>query len=130
MKTRDIWAALLIISLLFAFAACSADQGEPLSGRYLIADIADDPDGVTFDELRGMYIELDLMLSDYFYLEFFDSNRFTLVMFGEEDASGTYTRDGNTLTFAAEEGTATATVIDKKITWAYEGGALLIFEKE
>jgi len=134
MKTRKILTALLAIGLLFTLAACSgnkdAAENLPLSGKYVITDIKDDPDGTTFKELEAMYKEQDLNLTDHLYLEFSAGNSFVLVMFGETEAAGTYTLDNNTLTLTVGEGTQTATMSGSKITWEYENGAKLIFKNQ
>ena len=127
MKTRNILTVLLAVSLVLALAACGSSS---LSGKYVIADITDDPDGVTFADLDSMYKEAGENLEEYMYMEFMESNRFTLVMFGEAEAAGTYTRKGNTLTLTAGSETATAEISGKKVTWTYENGAKLIFEKK
>jgi len=127
MKTRNILLVLLVVSILCTLAACS---GSSLSGKYVIVDVVDDPEGITFEEMDGMYKDMGLSIKDYLYIEILDGDRFKLVMFGEEEAKGTYTRDGDTLTLTAEGGTSTAEVSGKKITWTYAGSAKLVFEKK
>ena len=130
MKTRILLAVLLVIGSLLAFAACGGEKDTPLTGRYVIADIEDDPDGVALAELDAMYQEMELALTDYLYMEFLEDGRFILVMFGEAEAEGMYTQDGKTLTLTAGGETATAAISGKKITWVYENGAKLTFEKK
>jgi len=127
MKKRTILALLLIINLLYILTACSSSSS--LSGRYVIADVIDDPEGVTFAALEKNYSDTGINVTDYLYMEFFSGSRFKLIMFGEEEAAGTYTLDGNTLTLTAEGGTTTADVSGKKITWIYSSGGKLVFEK-
>ena len=130
MKIRIILAVFLIIVLLFTFAACSGNKDTPLTGKYVIVGITDDPDGVTFADLDAMYKEIEQDLEDYMYMEFLDDGNFTLILFGEEDAKGVYTRDGNNVTINAGGETINMTLDGKKITWHYENGANLIFEKK
>ena len=49
--------AFLVICLL-VFAACSNQSS--FSGKYVIADVMDDPDGITFMEMSKMYKDMDL----------------------------------------------------------------------
>ena len=127
MKTRKILTALLVVCLLFTLAACSSSS---LTGKYVIVDITDDPEGVTFSDLNAMYKAVDENIEDYMFMEFSEGNRFKLILFGEEEASGVYTQNGNTLTFNGDGEMTTATISGKKIIWIYENGAKLIFEKE
>ena len=127
MKTRKILTALLVVCLLFTLASCSSSS---LTGKYVIVDITDDPEGVTFSDLNAMYKAVDENIEDYMFMEFSEGNRFKLILFGEEEASGVYTRNGNTLTFNGDGEMTTATISGKKIIWIYENGAKLIFEKE
>ncbi|MCL1982721.1 MAG: hypothetical protein FWG53_06535 [Clostridiales bacterium] len=127
MNTRKILRALLVVSLLFALAACGSS---PLSGKYVIVDITDDPDGVTFADLDAMYKGVGESLEEYMYMEFLEGGRFTLVLFGEEAAAGTYARQGKTLTLTAQSETTAAAISGKKVTWTYETGAKLVFEKK
>ena len=69
-------------------------------------------------------------IEDYVYMDVHDGKTFTLVLFGEMEASGTYARKGKTLTLASEGETMTAEISGKKITWTYENGAKLVFEKK
>ena len=126
MKIRKILAAVLLICVLTpALAAC----GKTLSGRYVIADLTDDPEGTTFAELDEMYKEEDQTITDYLYMEFQSGGGFTLVLFGEEEAKGTYAKSGKTLTLTSGGISADATVKGDKITYTYETGAKLIFQK-
>ena len=127
MKIRSILALLLTAALLFTLAACSDSS---LSGKYVISDVIDNAEGITFAEMDDMYKNMGLDLSDYLYMEFLTGERFKLVMFGDEEISGRYTQDGNTLTIAAEGGTMTAEISGKTITWTYEDGAKLVFTKK
>jgi hypothetical protein len=77
-----------------------------------------------------MYKEMELDIADYVYLEFSDGLQFTLVMFGDVDARGTYTRDKNNLTFTAGSETPSTTMSGNKITLVYDNGAKLVFEKK
>jgi len=129
MRNRIILAALLIICLLFMFAACSGEKNTPLEGKYVIVDITDDPDGVTFADLDAMYKEIGQNLEDYIYLEFLAGSRFKLVMFGEEEKSGAYTQNGGALILTANGERTTAEIAGEKITWEYDNGAKLILEK-
>jgi len=126
MKKHTILAILLIICL-FTLVAC---KDSTLSGKYVISDIIGDPEGITFDEMDGMYKDLGLKVTDYVYFEFTDGDSFRLVLFGEEEAFGTFVQDGNTLTLTAGGGTTTAEISGKKITWTYMGGGQLVFEKK
>jgi hypothetical protein len=163
MNKRILLAILLTICLL-TLGACNGgkDAEATMTGQYVIVDIAEDPDGMTFAELEAMYREMDQNIGDHSYFEFMDDGQFRLVLFGEEEAKGTYARDGGILTLtvgeelpsaagetaanggtptAAGEATAdggitipggitqTATVSGKRITWTYENGAKLVFEK-
>jgi len=131
MNKRMILSALLVICLLSALTACSKDKNEPLTGVYVIADLTDDPDGVTFEELSAMYKEMDLDVRDQFYFEFFDDAGFSLILFGQEEAAGTFTHEGNMLTLSDSNGeTLTAEISGKIITWTYKTGAKLVFEKK
>ena len=127
MKVWRILAALLVIGLLFSLAACNSKS--PLSGKYVIKDITDDPDGTTFVELEAMYKEMDLDIQDFLCFEFSDGYQFTLTIFGDAE-SGTYTRNGKTLTLTADRLTKTATVSGNKITMNYKNGTKMIFEKK
>ena len=126
MKFRNIIAALLAVLLLFSLSACGSEK--PLTGKYVIVSVKDDPGGLTFKDLKAMYKDTERDVTDYLYFEFMAGNRFTLVMFGDQEASGTYTRSGNTLTMTAGEWTTTATVSGNKISWKYETGAKLTFQ--
>ena len=126
MKTRSILVALLVLCLVCALSACG---GPALSGRYVITDVIDDPEGAAFADMESMYKAMDLDIADYLYFEFKDNGRFTLVMFGEEEAKGAYTRDGETLTLTSEGRTTTAEIKGKKIIWTYDSGGKLVFEK-
>ena len=127
MKKRTILTLLLVISLLCILTACGS--GSSLSGKYVIADVIDDPEGVTFEALEEIYDEMDLNVRDYLYMEFLNGGRFGMVMFDEEEATGTYTLDGSTLTLISDGGTTTADVSGKKITWTYLSGGKMVFEK-
>ena len=127
MKTRNILALLLTAALLFTLAACSDSS---LSGKYVISDVIDNAEGITFAEMDDMYKNMGLDLSDYLYMEFLTGERFKLVMFGDEEISGRYKQEGNTLTITAEGGTMTAEISGKTITWTYEDGAKLVFTKK
>ena len=68
MKTRIILTLLLIASLLCMLSSCKKDAKiEPLTGVYVIADITDDPDGITFAELKEMYTGMELDIEDYVF---------------------------------------------------------------
>ena len=126
MKTRTIFAVLVVVSLLCVLTACGSLT---LSGRYELVDVTDDPEGLTLANLEEMYTDTGLKAADYFYMEFVDGDRFKLVMFGEEEAKGTFTMNGNVLTLTSEGGTTTADISEKKITWTYFSGGKLVFEK-
>jgi len=128
MKTRNILALLLAFCLICTLAACGG--GSSLTGKYVIADITDDPDGLTFDDLDVLYKEIRDNIEDYVYMEFHDGKTFTLILFGEVEASGTYARKGKVLTLTTEGEAMTAEISGKKITWTYENGAKLVFEKK
>ncbi|MCL1808526.1 MAG: hypothetical protein FWG42_02030 [Clostridiales bacterium] len=130
MKTRNFLALLLVIGLFCALAACGGDKDAPLTGRYVVIDITDDPDGVAFTDLDAIYKGLGKNIEEYTYMEFWGDGKFTLVMFGEEEASGTYLLKGKTLTLSAGKEMLSADILGKKITWTYENGARLIFEKK
>ena len=130
MRTRRVSAVVLIIIMMFMLAACRHDNEKTLAGKYVIADITDDPDGVTFTEIDAMYKENGLNLEDFIYMEFSEDGQFTLIMFGEEEAYGAYTFKDNTLTLTAGGETLTADVSGEKVTWLYENGAKLVFEKK
>ena len=127
MRIHGIIALLLTASLVLALAACG---GTGTAGKYVLVDVKDDPDGITFSEIEGMYRDMDMNVSSNLYLELLSGGRFTLVMFGEEEASGTYTREGGTLMLNALGTTMTAAISGRRITWTYESGANLIFEKK
>jgi len=133
MKTRNILTVLLLCVCIFALAACGNSDPDPdtsLMGRYVIVNILDDPEETTFAELEEMYTDKDENITDYCYIEFKSGDRFTLVMFGDEEAKGTYVRDENTLTFKkSDDSSSSATIEDNKITYTYETGAKLVFEK-
>jgi len=128
MKSRKIPALLLALCMIFALAACRG--GSSLTGKYVLVDITDDPDGLTFDDLDVLYKEIGDNIEDYVYMDFHDSKTFTLVLFGETEASGTYAQKGKTLTLTTEGEAMTADITGKKITWTYENGAKLVFEKK
>ena len=128
MKPRNIIAVLLAVSLLVTLAACGSEK--PLAGKYVITGISDDPGGLTFADLEAMYKDMELEIADYLYFEFMDGGRFTMVMFGNQEAAGTFVRDGKVLTMTAGEWTTTADISGNKITWTYEDGAKLVFEKQ
>ena len=125
--TRIILATLLVLSFTLALAACG---GSTLTGKYVITDLINDPEGVTFAEMDEMYKNMGLDIADYLYMELLDGERFKLVMFGEEEASGRYTAEGSTLTLTAEGGTTTADISGKTITWTYKDGAKLVLKKK
>jgi len=127
MKSRNILALLLALCLICTLAACG---GSSLTGKYVIVDILDDPDGLTLDDLGALYKEIEDNIEDYVYMEFHDGKTFTLVLFGEVEASGSYTWKGNVLTLATEGEAMTADISGKKIIWTYENGANLVFEKK
>ena len=127
MKIRCVLVLLLIIALLSVFASCG---GSPLIERYVIVDIMDDPDGTTLADLAVMYKEAAQSLEEHMYMEFLEGNKFTVVMFGEEEAAGTYTRKGKMLTLTADGETTTAVVSGSRVTWTYKNGAKLVFEKK
>ena len=126
MKHRIIIASLLAACMLIALCACAA---APLSGRYVIVGVSNDPDGTTFAALDKMYKEMELNIADYLYFEF-TGNEYKLVLFGEKEAGGVFTRKGNTLTLADDGESTTATVSGGRITWTYENGARLVFRKK
>ena len=133
MKIRNILTILLVSVLLLALAACGNSQlSSQLSGKYVIVNIEDDPDGLTLTGLEDILKEEDLNVRDNFYFEFSDNNRFTLILFGKTEMAGRYEKNGDTLTLAADGETeaGTATLLGKKITWTYETGAKLVFEKD
>ena len=132
MKTRVLLTLLLVVCILCALTSCKNDSNdEPLTGVYVISDITGDPDGTTIAELKEMYSGMDLNVEDYLYIEFSEGDFFTIIMFGDEEAFGTYTRDGSTLTLTDRNGeTVTADISGNKITWVYENGAKLVFEKK
>jgi len=113
--------------MIFALAACG---GSSLTGQYVIVDITDDPDGLTFDDLDVLYKEIGDNIEDYVYMDFHDGKTFSLILFGEVEASGTYARKGKILTLTGEGETMTADISGKKIIWTYENGAKLVFEKK
>ena len=127
MKTRTIFVVLLVADLLCILTACSSST---LSGKYEIVNVLDDPEGITFAELSEMYTEMGLSAKDYFYMEFSGGNRFKLIMFGKEEATGTYTLDGSVLMLTAEAGATPVDVSGKKITWTYMNGGKLVFKKK
>ncbi|MCL2798396.1 MAG: hypothetical protein FWD58_10165 [Firmicutes bacterium] len=136
MKHRNILSIFCIAVLLCAavatLSACGggAPADTSLTGRYLIVDISDDPDGTTFNGLDAMYKAENERITDYIYFEFLSGERFTLVLFGEEEAGGTYTRDGNSLSFMVGAESFAAILDGDKLTYPYEAGAKLIFQKE
>ena len=130
MKFRIILAVLLATGLLCVLSACSSGNDAQLTGKYPIADVKDDPNGATFADLEAIYKEGEQNIKDYTFMEFSEGNRFEFFLFGKEEASGIYTRDGSTLTFNDAGEMTTATISGKKITWIDESGAKLIFEKE
>jgi len=127
MKSRNILALLLALCLICTLAACGSSS---LTGKYVIVDITDDPDGLTLDDLDVLYKEIGDNLEDYVYIEFLDGGKYMLVLFGEVEVSGSYTRKGKVLTLATEGEAMTADISGKKITWTYENGANLVFEKK
>ena len=127
MKNRNILAATLIVCLIFALAACGSSS---LTGKYILSDVVDDPEGITYADLDGMYNDMDMSVSSNLYMELLEGGRFTLVLFGETEAEGMYSQDGDTLTLNAYGTSTTATISGKKITWTYENGAKLVFEKK
>ena len=142
MRFYRTFAALLVVCLLLSLGACGSKS--PLSGVYVIKDITDDPDGMTFAEMESMYKELKLDIQDFLRFEFTKEGLFTLTMFGDIE-EGSYTRSGNTLTLTFDGGvsgvaskgaaptspvtTSTAEISGNKITWTYGSGAKLVFEK-
>jgi len=126
MKPRRISALLLVICLLCALAACG---DAPLAGRYVIADIVGDPDGLTFDDLDVLYKEIGDDITDYAYLDLDEGGGFTLVLFGEVEVLGTYSRQGAVLTLTAEGEAMTAEIAGDRITWEYEDGVRIVFAK-
>ena len=132
MKNRVILAALLAICLLFTLTACNKDEkNEPLTGVYVIADITDDPDGVTLADPKEMYDSMNLNIEDYLYIEFMEEDTFILILFGNEEAFGTYTRSGNDLTLTdRNDEPLTMPLSGGKLTWVYDNGAKLILEKK
>ena len=131
MKIRILLMIFLIVSL-FILAACSRDDNTPaeMSGKYVIVEITDDPDEANYADLAEIYREMDLNLEDYMYMEFSDDGEFILILFGEEEVKGTYTRDGKNLTIKANGETVNTILDGKKIVWTYESGANLVFEKK
>ena len=124
-KACKIFTVLLLSVLLLALAACGDSA---LLGKYIITNISDDPDGLTFADLDDMYKEEELIVQDNFYFEFSDNSRFTLVMFGKTEMTGQYEKNGNTLTLIVGEDTDTAEISGKTITWTYETGAKIVFQ--
>ncbi len=155
-------AAALTLSVLLSLAACGGKSA--LSGVYVIKDITDDPDGMTYAEMETMYKEMNLNIQDFIRFEFTKDGSFTLLMFGDAE-SGTYKKDGKTLTLTFNDGkpgaasasasssastksalsasaafssaasassparTSTAAISGDKISWTYQSGAKLVFEK-
>jgi len=142
-------AAALTLSVLLSLAACGGKSA--LSGVYAIKDITDDPDGMTYAEMETMYKEMNLNIQDFLRFEFTKDGSFTLLMFGDTE-SGTYKKDGKTLTLTFDDGkpgasstpaasssaaskpassarTSTAAISGDKISWTYQSGAKLVFEK-
>ena len=113
---------------MYPLAACSKQP--TMDGKYVIVDITDDPDGVTFADLDAMYKEIEGNIEEYLYMEFLEDGKFVIVLFGEEEASGTYSLDGNTLSLTVGGDTTSIDVSGKQVTWTYENGAKLIFEKK
>ena len=134
MKFRTVFAAMLAVCLILTLAACKNEDkaDEPLTGNYVIVDVTDDPDGITFAELDGMYREMELDIQDFVYFSFYEDEWFKLVMFGDTEAEGTYMREGKTLTLTAggADEVMTAEISGNQITWTYENGAKLVFEKK
>ena len=135
LPVASVLLSFLLIIGLFAFTACSSCSGSSenlaaMAGRYVIVEITDDPDGVNYSDLDGMYKEQELDLKDYMYMEFSEDGEFTLVLFGEEEAKGTYTKKGKNVTITANGETINTVLDGQKITWTYETGAKLIFEKK
>ena len=129
MKIRNVLTALtvfMMLGLVLTLAACSSSS---LSGRYVIVNILDDPEGTTFAEMKQDYDEINEKITDYFYIEFQKDGRFTLVLFGHEEAQGVYLLDGKTLTLTSGGESVQATLKGGKITYDYETGAKLIFKK-
>ena len=135
MKFRNVLTAVLIISLVlvsFAFVACgeNKDTSLTLNGKYVIVDIKDDPDGTTIEELDEMYKDMDMDLTDNLYISFSDSSRFKLVLFGKTEAEGTFAQDGDVLALNASDGRVSkADISGGKVTWVYENGAILVFQR-
>jgi len=137
MKTRLIVIVLLIAALSFSVVACGKknknnNKNEPLTGRYVICDITDDPDDTSFAEFCAEYSEDGFDCVDYNYFEFSDGNNYVFLLFGEIKTEGTYIRNGNTLTLTASVAgiATTASVSGDIIIWEYDNGAKLIFEKK
>ena len=127
MKTRTTLAMLMVVSLLCVLTACGSSK---LSGRYELVDVIDDPEGLTLANLEEMYTDSGLKAADYFYMEFLDGDRFKLVMFGKEEAKGTFTMNDSVLMLTSEGGTTTVDISEKKIAWTYFSGGKLVFEKK
>jgi len=128
MKIQKIITLLLVFCLLTAFTACSKITEKPLTGRYVIVDISDDPDGMTFANLKAIYNEINQNLEEYMFMELMENGQFELVLFGQTEMFGMYSHNEKTLTLITGNETMTAEISDKKITWTYENGTKLIFE--
>ena len=139
MKTRIVLGAFLALCF-FATAVCgcetasetASETNEPLTGKYVIAEIADDPDGVTFADLDAMYKAMGVDIQDFLYIAFLEDGQYVLVLFGETEAAGAYVRDGSVLTLAAgdAETQTTAEIAGNRIVWTYGNGAKLIFAQD
>ena len=130
MKFRKILIVLLLCSLGCLSACNDAKQEVTLSGRYVLVDISDDPEETTFTQIEEMYQEANLKLSDYLYIDLLPGNRFIIVLFGEEEASGSYSEESGILKLISAGETLPASLTGGKITWVYENGAKLIFERK
>jgi len=127
-KIKTLTLLLLIPVLLLSLAACG--QATSLVGRYVLSNVYDDPEGTTFAELEEIYAADNLKITDYMYFEFQSDARFTLVLFGDEEANGTYVLDGKTLTLKSAGEQFAAPISGDLITYTYQTGAKLVFKKE
>lgn len=126
MKRRNLITILMMFAVVLVLTACSSDL---LVGKYVLVNVLDDPEGTTFTELEQMYKVENQKITDHFYMEFESNGKFVLVIAGDEDARGIYLVSDKTLTLTSGGVSVQATFKDGKITYNYETGAKLVFQK-
>ena len=121
---KRIIAVLLVLMVsVAALAACGGSGGSGLTGKYNLVSLTEDGHTVTAEQFAEMGLR-----ADEFYLEFVDSSKFNMVVFGDKN-EGTYKLDNKAITLTVDGEPAQATIDGNKITLDADG-SVMVFEKK